>query len=88
MRIFIAMLELILVAPAQLWPIRVLAGLALLAVVLAFVYVFRHLKRIERMIVEDNLVPAERGPRNNMVLVICAIPIIVVTLLLFLILKA
>jgi hypothetical protein len=69
-------------------PIRILAGLALLAVIVAFVYVFRHLKRIERTIVSDNLVPSERGPRNNLVLIICAVPVIVTTLLLFLILKA
>lgn len=61
---------------------------ALVAVILAFVYVLRHLKKIEQMIVTDNLVPAERGPRNNVVLIICAIPIVVVTLLLFLIITA
>jgi hypothetical protein len=71
-----------------LLPIRILAGLALLAVIGAFVYVFRHLKRIERTIATDNLVPTERGPRNNLVLIICAVPVIVTTLLLFLILKA
>jgi len=54
----------------------------------AFVYVFRHLKRIERTIAADNLVRTERGPRNNLVLIICAVPVIVTTLLLFLILKA
>ena len=83
-----AMSQLILVAPPQLLPIRILAGLALLAVIGAFIYIFRHLKRIERTIIADNLVPAERGPRNNVALIICAIPIIVVALLLFLILKA
>ncbi len=72
----------------QLLPIRILAGIALLAVIAAFIHVFRHLKQIERTIVSNNLVPKLRGPRNNMLLVICAIPIIVVTLLLFLILKA
>jgi len=82
------MSQLILATADPLLPIRILAGLALLAVIVAFVYVFRHLKRIERTIVSDNLVPSERGPRNNLVLIICAVPVIVTTLLLFLILKA
>ncbi len=80
--------ELIFPAPPALLPIRILAGVALISVVLAFIYVMRHLKKIERTIVADDLVPSERGPRNNMVLVICAIPIVVVTLLLFLIINA
>jgi hypothetical protein len=40
------------------------------------------------MIVSDNVVPSERGPRNNMVFIACAVPIVVMMLLLFLILKA
>jgi hypothetical protein len=68
--------------------IRILAGLALLAVIFAFVYVLRHLRRIEKTIAEDNLIPTQRGSRNNLVLMICAIPIIVTALLLFLIVKA
>jgi hypothetical protein len=72
----------------ELLPIRIVAAIALIAVISAFVYVLRHLKKIEQTIVADNLVPVERGPRNNVVLIICAIPIIVVTLLLFLIIKA
>jgi len=79
------MRTLILAALPELLPIRILAIVALAAVILAFVYVLRHLKKIEHMIVTDDLVPAQRGPRNNMVLIICAIPIVVVTLLLFLI---
>ncbi len=75
-------------ATDPLTPIRVLAGIALIAVIVAFIYVLTHLRKIEGMIVSDNLVPAQRGPRNNMVLIICAVPIIVVSLLLFLILKA
>jgi hypothetical protein len=59
-----------------------------LAVIVAFLYVVTHLRKIERMIVSDNLVPAERGPRNNVVLIVCAVPIVIVTLLLFLIFKA
>jgi len=75
-------------AADALLPIRVLAIVALVAVIVAFLYVVTHLRKIERMITSDNLVPAERGPRNNVVLIICAIPIVVVTLLLFLIFKA
>ena len=80
-------LNLILAASDQLLPIRILAGLALVAVIVAFVYVVRHLKRIERTIQSDNLVPVERGPRNNLVLMICVLPIIVVGLLLFVLFK-
>ncbi len=64
-----------------LLPIRILAVIALLAVISAFVYVLRHLKKIEKTIISDNLAPVQRGPRNNMVLMICAIPIIVVSIL-------
>lgn len=69
-------------------PIRVLGVIALTAVIIAFIYVLTHLRKIERMIVADNLVPVERGPRNNTVLIICAVPIVVTALLVFLILKA
>ena len=72
-------------AADPLTPIRVLAGIALVAVIVAFLYVVTHLRKIERMIVSDNLVPAEKGPRNNMVLMVCLIPIIVTALLLYLI---
>lgn len=70
-----------------LLPIRILAGIALIAVISAFVYVLRHLRKIEKAISVDNLVPTQLGPRNNMVLMICAIPVIVVSVLLFLIVK-
>ena len=82
------MRTLILAAPSGLLPIRILAMVALVTVILVFIYVLRHLKKIEQMIVTDNLVPAERGPRNNVVLIICAIPIVVITLLLFLLITA
>jgi hypothetical protein len=75
-------------AADALLPVRVLAIVAMVAVIGAFVYVVTHLRKIERMIVSDNLVPAQRGPRNNLVLIVCAVPIVVVTLLLFLIFKA
>ncbi len=77
--------KLILAMADPLMPIRILAVIALIAAIVAFIYVLRHLKKIEKTIATDNLVPAERGPRNNMVLMVCAIPIIVVALLLFLI---
>jgi hypothetical protein len=80
--------ELILATAPQLLPVRIVAAIALLAVIVAFVHVLRHLKSIERTIVKDNLVPTERGPRNNVLLMVCAIPIVVVALLLFLIIKA
>lgn len=75
-------------ATDPLLPIRILALIALIAVASAFVYVLRHLQKIERMIAADDLVPEQRGPRNNMVLIICAVPIVVTALLLFLLLKA
>jgi Na+/H+ antiporter NhaD/arsenite permease-like protein len=71
-----------------LLPIRIVASIALVAVIATFIYVLRHLRKIEQTVVSDNLVPPRRGPRNNVVLIICAVPIIVVTLLLFLIIKA
>jgi hypothetical protein len=74
-------------ASDPLFPIRVLAGIAFIAVVCAFVYVLRHLRKIENTIAADALEPEELGPRNNLVLLICAIPIMVVALLLFLIVK-
>ena len=86
--IHIKLAELILAARPALLPIRIVAGIALVAVIAAFIYVLRHLKKIEQTIVADDLVPTERGPRNNVVLMICAIPIIIVTLLLYLIIKA
>ena len=76
-----------LAAPAALLPIRILAIVALIAVIIAFLHVLRHVRKIEQTIIADDLVPSERGPRNNMVLIVCAIPIIVVALLLFLMLK-
>lgn len=78
----------VFLATDPLLPIRILASIALVAVITAFIYVVRHLKKIERLIVVDKLIPAERGPRNNVVLILCAIPIVVTTLLLFLLLKA
>jgi undecaprenyl pyrophosphate phosphatase UppP len=79
--------DLLLAAASQLLPVRIVAGIALVAVIVAFVHVLRHLKSIEQTIVKDDLVPAERGPRNNVLLIVCAIPIIVVTLLFYLVIK-
>lgn len=77
-----------LLALDPLLPIRIIAVLALIAVITTFVHVLRHLKAIERTIQADHLVPAQRGPRNNLVLIICAVPIVITTLLLYLIYKA
>ena len=75
-------------ASPNLLPIRILAFVGLIAVVAVFIHVLRHLKSIEQNLTAENLVPGQLGPRNNVVLIICAIPIIVVTLLLFLLIKA
>ena len=80
--------DLVLAAAPELLPVRILAGIALVAVIVVFVHVLRHLKRIEQTIVKDDLVPTERGPRNNVLLMVCAIPIIVVALLFYLVIKA
>jgi len=81
-------IDLILAAAPELLPVRILAGIALVAVIVAFVHVLRHLKRIEQTIVKDDLVPTERGPRDNVLVMVCAIPIMVVALLFYLVLKA
>jgi uncharacterized membrane protein len=80
--------DLILAAAPELLPVRIIAAIALVAVIVAFVHLVRHLKSIGQTIVKDDLVPTERGPRNNILLMVCAIPIIVVALLFYLVLKA
>jgi len=45
------------------------------------------LAKIEKTIVADNLVPSELGPRNNMVLMVCLIPLIATALLFYLVIK-
>lgn len=79
--------NLVLAVSDPLLPIRILAGVALAAVIFSFIHVARHLKRIERTIRSDNVVPAQRGPRNNLVLMVSIIPIIIVGVLLFLLIK-
>lgn len=71
----------------NLLPLRVMAIVALLIVIAVLIWVLRHLGRIEKTIVADNLVPEQRGPRNNMILMVCAITLVVVSLLVFLIVK-
>ena len=80
--------SLLAAAPPALLPIRIIAGIALAIVICVFIYVLRHLKKIENKIDADDLVPAERGPRNNMIFIACAVTFLVVCLLLFLIFKA
>jgi hypothetical protein len=75
-------------APNALLPIRVMAVIALGVVIAIFIWALRHLRKIEKTIIADNLIPTQRGPRNNMILMVCAITLIVVSLLLFLIIKA
>lgn len=78
----------VVLAVDPLLPIRILAVIALVAVIWTFVHVLRHLRKIRQTIEKDNLIPPESGARDNLVLIVCAIPIIVVSLLLFLIAKA
>ena len=86
--IFTRSTDFILAAAPELLPVRIVAAIALVAVIVAFVHVVRHLKSIEQTIVKDDLVPTERGPRNNVLLMVCAFPIIIVALLFYLLLKA
>jgi hypothetical protein len=66
-----------LLATDPLLPVRIVAGIAFIAMICAFVYVLRHLRKIEKTISTDNLVPSELGARNNMLLMVCLIPIII-----------
>lgn len=68
-------------------PVRIAAGIAFVAMIRAFVYVLRHLRKIEKTIVAENLVPTELAARNEMVLMICAVPLVITALLLYLVLK-
>lgn len=74
-------------APTGLLPLRVMATIALLIVIAVFIWVLRHLRKIEKTIVADDLVPRQRGPRNKMILRARAITFIIVSLLVFLIIK-
>lgn len=86
--IFIQSTGLMVAAAPELLPVRIVAGIALAAVIVAFVHVVRHLKSIEQTIVRDDLMPIQRGARDNVLLMVCAIPIIIVALLFYLVLKA
>ena len=74
-----------LLATDRLLPVRIVAVIAFIAMICAYVYVLRHLRKIEKSIVADNLVPVELGARNNMVLMVCLLPLIATALLLYLI---
>ena len=76
-----------LLATDPLLPVRIVAAIAFVVMICAYVYVLRHLRKIEKIIVADNLVPSELGPRNNMVLMVCLIPLIATALLLYLVIK-
>ena len=73
---------------ALLWPIRVIAGLGLIGVWNIFHWVLRHRRGLTRLAYEDQAVPDLRGPRNNLVLIACAITAVVSSLLLFLVIAA
>ena len=76
-----------ILATDPLLPVRIVAGIAFIAMICAYIYVLRHLRRIEKTIVADNLVPSELGACNNMVLMVCLIPLIATALLLYLVIK-
>src|SRR5262245_48362016 len=64
-KVLIKSIDSILAAAPELLPVRIIAAIALIAVIVAFVHVLRHLKSIERTIVKDDLMPIERGPRDK-----------------------
>ncbi len=76
------------VAADRLAPIRILAAILLVGLLCGLIYVLRHLKNLNAEIRADDLVPAGRGPRNNMIFIACAVVFVVTCLLLFLIVKA
>ena len=77
-----------ILAADPLLSLRIVAGTAFTAMVCAYAYVLRHLRQIEKTIVADNLVPSELGARNNTVLMVCLVPLVISALLLYLALKA
>jgi hypothetical protein len=46
-----------LLATDPLLPVRIVAGIAFIAMICAYVYVLRHLRKIEKTVIADNLVP-------------------------------
>ena len=50
-----------LLATDPLLPVRIVAAVAFIAMIYAYVYVCRHLRKIEKTVVADNLVPSELG---------------------------
>ena len=77
------------VAPARSGaPLRVLAAILLILIFSGIVYVIRHLTQVERTLKSDDLVPSERGARDNMIFIVCAVTLFAVGLLLFLLVKA
>lgn len=72
----------------MLIPVRILAGTALVGVICLFVFVLRHTRGLERLIVEDDLEPKLRGPRNNAIFIICMVTLVITSLLTYLVVKA
>ena len=68
-------------------PVPIVATIAFIAMICAYVYVLRHLRKIETSITAVNLVPSELGTRNNMVLMICLLPLTATALLFYLIIN-
>jgi len=77
-----------ILAADPLLPLRIVAGIGFVAMLIAYLHVLRHLRQIEKTIVADNLVPRELGARNNTVLMVCLVPLVLTALLLYLALKA
>lgn len=75
-------------APEMLIPFRIVAGVALIGVICLFIFVVRHIRGIERLIVKYNLEPELRGPRYNAIFIICMVTLVITSLLVYLVLKA
>ena len=74
----------VIFVPADpLLPIRILVIVALIAMIFTFLHVLRHLRKIRRTVARDDLVPRELAARDN--IIVCAVPLIVASLLLFLV---
>ena len=69
-------------------PLRVFAAILLVGILCALIYVLRHLAGVKKELKDDDVLRTERGPRNNMIFIVCAVTFIAVCLLLFLLLKA
>ncbi|HEY0369026.1 MAG TPA: hypothetical protein VGC85_05475 [Chthoniobacterales bacterium] len=69
-------------------PLRVFAAILLVLILSTVIYVLRHLTKVKEELREDDIVPTERGARDNMLFLVCAVTFLAVCLLLFLLVKA